>query len=186
MRCSRASARLERDVGVLIAGLARSVHAGATLRGALGEAAGSLTDPLASDLATILDGLGRGAPIDSLLSAWARARRSDALDLLASAGRLAAADGGDLAGALEAAAVAAIDRVEVADEAAALATQARTSALVLGLLPAFGSALFCLLDPAVARTLLTTSAGWACLVVGMGANLAGVVALRAITSRVLR
>lgn len=183
---SSAALRLERDVGVLAATLARSVRAGATLRGALEDAVDAVEEPLRSDVRTVLDVSARGVPMDSVLDAWSRARRSPSLQLIAAAGRLSGTEGGDLAGALDAAAVVSVDRVETAEEADALATQARTSAMALGALPLFGATVFCFVDPSVASTLFRTPLGWGCLAVGVSANAAGFWALRAVAARALR
>ena len=60
------------------------------------------------------------------------------------------------------------DRRAVAAEVDALAAQARASALVMMGAPVAFAALGLLSDPEVARFLLATPAGLACLVVGLG------------------
>ncbi|MFM7064236.1 MAG: type II secretion system F family protein, partial [Actinomycetes bacterium] len=65
-----------------------------------------------------------------------------------------------------------------------LTAQARLSAGVLAALPLVGTAGFSLLDPGVARLLLTTPAGWCCLVVGGALEVAGVAVARRLVATV--
>jgi tight adherence protein B len=108
------------------------------------------------------------------------------VSILATAAGVGHREGGDLAVALDAAAVTLLDRAEVRDEAHALSTQARTSAAVLVALPPFGAACFCLLDPAVAATLFTTPLGWTCLLVGAALDGAGAWVMRRMVDGALR
>jgi tight adherence protein B len=61
---------------------------------------------------------------------------------------------------------------------------AEVSAWVLASLPVVGTVGFSLLDPGVARVLLTTPAGWACLVVGGAMELTGVAVIRRLVGAV--
>jgi tight adherence protein B len=78
------------------------------------------------------------------------------------------------------------DRLEVADECHALTAQARLSAVVLAALPIVGAIGFSVLDPQVGRLLLTTPAGWACLVIGGCLDLAGLLVVRRMVGSVVR
>jgi tight adherence protein B len=157
---------MDRQLPLVAATLARSVHSGATLVDAVREGADSLDEPSAGALHVVGGAVARGFPVDEALAEWAERERLDGVDLLVTAARLGHRHGGDLALALDAAAVSLLDRAEVADEARALSAQARSSAVVLVALPPFGAACFCLLDPAVAATLLSTPFGWCCIVLG--------------------
>ena len=158
--------RLERQLPLVASTLARSVHSGATLVAALEEAAEALDAPASGALEAVGAAVARGVPVDAALTDWAAREQLSGVDLLVAASRLGHRDGGDLAVALDAAAVSLLDRLEVEDEARAHATQARSSAAVLVALPPFGAACFCLLDPAVAATLVGTPLGWCCLLLG--------------------
>lgn len=182
----RRARRLGAQLPWVASTLARSVHSGATLPGALDEAAEALGEPAGSALERVVGAVGRGMPVESALAAWASAERLEAVDLLVAAVRLGHRSGGDLALALDAVAVSLLDRIEVADEARALASQARTSAVVLVALPPFGAVCFCLLDPAVAGTLLGTPIGWTCVVVGVLLDVAGARVMRRMVDGALR
>lgn len=145
-----------------------------------------LEPPIRAEVELVLDLVAGGTRLDVALAAWRRARRIPSLDLLVAACQLAGRDGGDLAGALEAASVSSADRLEVEDEARALATQARTSAWALAVLPCVGCAMFCLLDRDVARTLFATPLGWVCIVSGVLLNALGAGALQLMVTRALR
>ncbi|MEX0767690.1 MAG: type II secretion system F family protein [Microthrixaceae bacterium] len=168
MRSSkRADRLLEQQLPGVAAGLARSVHSGATLLVAIEELGELAVAPSGKDLLGVAASVRRGGSLDAALDLWQQSRRGTSVDLLVTACRFGYAEGGNLAAALDGAAVSILDRIEVADEARALASQARSSAAVLVVLPLLGAAVFSVLDPAVAATLFTTAAGWVCLVVGL-------------------
>lgn len=163
----------ERQLPDVASGIARSVHSGATLLVAIEDISKSIDDPAGSQLCQVADRVRNGWLLDDALVEWQRSGRSVSLDLLVAACRLGHAEGGDLKAALDGVSAALLDRLEVADEARALTSQARTSAYVLGVLPIVGAAGFSVLDRRVAQMLLTTQVGWVCLVVGLGLNLLG-------------
>lgn len=173
----------------VVAGVARSVRGGCTLVDALGHAAAAVAVPgseLATDLHDVVAAVGRGWTLDDALEGWASRRRDPSVDLFVAACRLGHAGGGDLAAALDGAALSLSDRVDLEDEARSLATQARTSAAVLAALPVLGAACFALLDPSVARTLLATPAGWVCLLAGGALDALGALVMRRMVRGALR
>ncbi len=181
-----AARRLDAQLPLLASTLARSAHSGATLVQALDEVGDALPEPASSAVAEVLAATRRGVAVDLAVAEWARRHHSDEVAILATAARVGHREGGDLAVALDAAAVTLLDRAEVRDEARALSTQARTSAAVLLALPPFGAACFCLLDPAVAATLFTTPLGWTCLVLGVSLDGAGAWVMRRMVAGALR
>ncbi len=164
---------VDRLLPVLAADLARSVHAGATLVTSLEDAGAALDEPLRGDVERVRDAISRGVPVERSLRDWAERATNPGVTLLVTAARLGHSHGGDLGVALDAAAVSLLDRVEVDDEARALASQARSSAMVLVALPPFGAVCFCLLDPAVGAMLFATPLGWVCLLGGALLDAAG-------------
>jgi tight adherence protein B len=172
-RAARELRSLERQLPTVATALARSVRAGASLHLAVGEVATGTTPPVRGDLDELLGAVGRGVGLDDALVQWERRRRSHAVTLVVAACRLGLADGGELAAALDGVAVSLLDTLEIADEARALSSQARSSAAVLVALPVLGAVGFSMVEPAVASMLLTTRAGWLCLVVGVGLDVAG-------------
>ncbi len=170
---ARGRRRLEQQLPVVAATLARSVRAGATLEMALVDASRSVDEPASAQLAEVAASIDRGVPVVAALERWSRRCGSDQVDLLVAAARLGYAHGGDLGAALDGAAVSLLDRIEVADEARALSAQATTSAVALLALPPFGAVCFILLDPRVGSTLFGSAVGWACLVVGSTLDVIG-------------
>lgn len=163
---SRLAARRERALPNVAGALARSVRTGSTLHAAFAEVAASESGPLAEELSAVHTAVVRGRSLEESLQAWSDHADSPSVDLLVAACAFGIRDGGDLAAALDGAAVTLIDRLDVADEARAATSQARSSAMVLVALPVFGAVMFGMLDPAVATTLIATSAGRLCLVIG--------------------
>jgi len=174
VRASKRTDRLlDQQLPGVAAGLARSVHSGATLLVAIEELAELAVAPSGKDLATVASSARRGSSLDAALAQWQQSRRGTSVDLLIAACRFGHTEGGNLAAALDGAAVSLLDRIEVADEARALSSQARSSAAVLVVLPLLGAAGFSALDPAVAVTLFSTAAGWVCLILGLSLDALG-------------
>lgn len=183
---ARMAVRLDRQVPDVAVALARAVDSGATVVGAVEEVAPVTAPPIGDDLRRVVAVVRRGAPLEVALRAWSSARSVEGVALLAAALRIGAAEGGDVASALDVVAAVVADRLDVEDEARSLSTQARSSAVALTLLPPVGAGAFALLDPAVATTLTATNAGRWCLTAGVGLDAAGWLAMRALTARVLR
>ena len=169
----RRTHRRDRELSAVAAALARSVRTGSTLLGALDEVARSTPGPSGDELSGIVRAVERGSGVDEALARWAAGAGSTSVDLLVAAARFGHREGGDLAAALDGAAVSLLDACDAADEARAMTSQARSSAAVLVALPVLGAALFCLLDPSVARTLAMTSAGRVCVLVAVLLDVVG-------------
>jgi tight adherence protein B len=182
----RADRLLDQQLPGVAAALARSVHAGATLLVAIEELGKLALSPCGDDLAALAAAVRRGSSLDAALRYWQLSRPGSSVEVLVAACRFGHVEGGNLAAALDGAAVSLLDRIEVADEARALSSQARSSAAVLVALPLLGAAGFSVLDPAVAATLFTTAAGWLCLILGLGLDAAGAWVLSRMVRSALR
>jgi tight adherence protein B len=185
----RTRAHDERELSELAMAAARSVRTGAVLLDALAEAAESALpamSPLRLELSEVVGAARRGMAVSSALDRWQRDSKGSGVTLLVAACRFGHAEGGDLAAALEGAALSLLHRAETSDESRALTTQARSSATVLVLLPPLGAVAFSVLDPAVARTLLGSVPGLACVIVGLSLDLCGALVLQRLIRRALR
>jgi tight adherence protein B len=177
---SRRAGRPDRSLPSVATAVARAVRGGAPLAHACGEAGRASAEPgsqLAADLVEIERSVQRGRGLDEALEGWRRHRDDPEVDLFVAACRFGHLHGGDLAAALDGAAVSLLDRVEVADEARALSAQARSSASVLVALPLIGAAGFAALDVEFARTMLTTTPGLLCTVTGLALDAVGAMVL---------
>lgn len=181
----RSRERAARNLPTAVGELAGALRSGATLAAALRDLAPSVSGLLATEVDGAVALLDRGHGMDRVLHAWGRATRIDGVELLVAACRFSRDGGAGLDAALDGVAAALVDRIEVADELRSLASQARTSTAVLVALPPVGAALFALLDPGFAPTLLTTPAGRVCLVLGGSLDLAGAWASKSIAARAL-
>ncbi len=166
-------ARRHRSLPTVAASLARNVRTGSTLLGALDEVAHTTPPPWGDELRSVLRAVERGVGLDDALAGWADESASHAVELLVAAARFGHREGGDLAAALDGAAVSLLDACDAVDEARALTSQARSSAAVLVALPVLGAVLFCLLDPSVAHTLTMTAPGRLCLLAAVVLDGAG-------------
>ena len=177
-------ADLEAHLPAAAAQVGRDLRAGASLLDALERVAVAGGGPLHLDLRRVVGAARRGVPLAVVLDGWRRARQSEPVTLFVVACRFVHRHGGATAPALDGVATALSDRLEVADELRSLTAQARLSAWVLAALPVVGTLGFSLLDPGVARVLLTTPAGWVCLAVGGALESGGVVVVRRLVATV--
>lgn len=163
----RAARRREMALPSMLEDIAGALRGGASLRQALAVAARRAQPALAGDLCSVVAAVDRGAPMVAQLDAWSEADRSDGLRLAVAALTLGAETGGRQAHALDSVAATLRDRLAVERELAALSSQARASALVMGVAPVAFAAFATAADPRTGRFLVGTPGGWACLASGV-------------------
>ena len=168
----RAAAKREEAVPQVLDAIARALRSGASLLQALAEAAAE-SGPLQGELRRVVAEAQRGAGVAAALEAWAGRQASGSIRLAAAALSLGAETGGANARAVDGVAATVRQRLAVAGEAKALTAQPRVSAQVIGLAPLAFGAFSAATDPALARMLFTTPAGWAMLGAGLALDLAG-------------
>jgi tight adherence protein B len=136
--------------------------------------------PLAADFARIRDRCALGASLGDATAQWANER--DAPGVRATAGALALATtvGGACADALDGLAASLRGRLAVLDEARALASQARLSAIVVGASPIAYLAWSVVVDPGSLHALTGTAVGRVCLVAAIGMEALAVMWMRRI------
>jgi tight adherence protein B len=140
---------------------------------ALDEAGSAIDPPLGPELAAVARAAAHGLPLTEALDGWTAAHDDPGTRLAATALALATAVGSAPARAIDGVAATLRERLDLAAERRALATQARTSALVLSLAPLAFAALLVSADSAAADFLLGTPAGLVCLVAGVALDAAG-------------
>ncbi len=176
-RCSyvraRAHRRLIGELPEVLELIARSLRGGANLRGALADVTDQDT-PAARSLRSVLLRVEAGDRLGDALDAWAARLDDPNADLARAVLRLGDATGAAVAGSLEQAATSLRDRAALAAEIQALSSQARLSAIVIGVAPLAFLALSAAVDPSSAAVLVTTRFGLACLVLGLGLDAIGV------------
>jgi tight adherence protein B len=155
--------------------MAAALRAGSSLPQALRSAGTTTATPLGPELAALAREADRGRPVIEILDRWVAAHDDRNTRLAATALALAAGVGAAPARAIDGVAATLRERQELAAERRALATQARTSAVVLSAAPVGFGLLLGLTDGAAARFLLGTPAGWTCLVVGLSLDAIGAV-----------
>lgn len=154
--------------------LAAELRSGRALGPALIDVAEHLPAPLGDELRAVASEVRHGAGVTTALQRWAgRPGASPEVRLTASALALGSEAGGHLARSVDDLAATLRERRELRAEARALATQARASAGVLILAPPAFTLLVSTVEPGTLRFLLGTPAGWACLLGGIGLDVAG-------------
>lgn len=163
-------------------GIARALRAGTALVTALTTHA--VPGPLAAEIAAMRARIAAGTPTVDALAAWADAAGDPATRAVAGALAVVHREGGSAAGPLEGLADALAEREEVVREAAALATQARLSALVILLAPLAFVLVGGVAAPEHLAHLTGSWAGRGCLVAGLGLDAIGAVWMQRIVTGV--
>ncbi len=184
-RRGRADARLEQELPAALESIARSLRSGASVRQAIAEAAAAPAGfadgagrgrargrgRLHAELATVAAQAGHGAGLVDALEGLAARRRSPGVRLAVAALCLGVDTGGAQARAVDGVAATMRERLAVEAEVRALSSQARMSALVIGLAPLGFGAFAAATDPRTSEFLLHTPVGLA--LVGVGLTLDG-------------
>jgi tight adherence protein B len=153
--------------------MAAALRTGSSLPQALAEASRGTPEPLGPELERLAGQATRGQPVLAVLDGWTAQHPDRGTRLAAVALALATGLGAAPARALDGVAATLRERLELAGERHALATQARASAVVLSAAPPAFAALLTLSDPEASRFLLQTPPGWSCIAVGVGLDIAG-------------
>ena len=183
-RRGRADSRLEQQLPLALESIARSLRSGASVRQAIAEAAaapggfgsgarvgggrrGNTRGRLQAELATVADQAGHGAGLVEALEALAARRPRPGVRLAVAALCLGVDTGGAQARAVDGVAATMRERLAVEAEVRALSSQARMSALVIGLAPLGFGAFAAATDPRTSEFLLHTPVGLALVGVGL-------------------
>jgi tight adherence protein B len=177
-RGGRADARVEKDLPVALESIARSLRSGASVRQAIGEAAQSPPPRRArgggrlhDELATVAEQARHGTGLVEALEGLAARRPRPGVRLAVAALCLGIDTGGAQARAVDGVAATIRERLAVEAEVRALSSQARMSALVIGLAPLGFGVFAAATDPRTSEFLLRTPGGL--VLVGVGLLLDG-------------
>jgi tight adherence protein B len=170
----KADAERKRLLPDFVHAVSRTLTDGAPLRMAFVDAADMVGEPFESDIARMITRASVGLSLTGALERWAADVGSEDLQLFATACVLGAESGRGTAEALSGVAVTLADRREVAAEAQALTSQARSSAWMLAGLPVVFTLMMSFVDPSTIHTLLSTPIGLICLVAGLTLDALGV------------
>ncbi|MFP5318668.1 MAG: type II secretion system F family protein [Acidimicrobiia bacterium] len=166
-RRGRGDEQLERALPVALEAVARSLRSGASLRQAVAEAAEASPGRLGRELALVAAHVERGATLLEALEGLAARRPVPGVRLAVAALCLGVETGGAQARAVDGVAATLRDRLGVAAEVRALSSQARVSAVVIGLAPVAFGGFAATTDPRTAEFMFSTPAGLVLLSVGV-------------------
>jgi tight adherence protein B len=172
-RRSRGRAQRRSQLPLALEELAVALRSGSSLPTALGEAGRAMPDPVGPEFEALALDAGRGRPVAAVLDDWTRRHDDVGTRLAATALILANAVGVASARAVHGVAATLRERLELSAERRALASQARTSAVVLSAAPVLFALILGMSDGAAGRFLLQSRAGWVCLAVGIGLDALG-------------
>jgi tight adherence protein B len=163
----RAALSVDRALPELLEATARSLRSGTSMRIALSEAITNAPDRLRLSLGAVVVAAERGVPLVDAVDAWAATMPGDGVRLSGAALALSAELGGSAARSLDGVAATLRDRNAVRREVRALSSQARASALVIGIAPVVFAFLAAAVDPETIEFLLHSHAGITCLFIGV-------------------
>ncbi|NLD76739.1 MAG: hypothetical protein GX643_08730 [Acidimicrobiales bacterium] len=155
----------------VIDGLVSRLATGTSLVVALHEGA-SHPSPVGRDLAEVTRRHQHGEAMQSAIDRWAATRATVGVRLLADALAIAGRSGGSQRSALVGVQSTLRGRQALSREVRALASQARTSGVVLAITPAAFAGVVAVVDQRVAA-FFSTPAGWACLAGGVALDALG-------------
>ncbi|MEY2430889.1 MAG: tight adherence protein [Acidimicrobiaceae bacterium] len=177
------AAQIDRALPDALEAIARSLRSGASLRLAIVEASASVPSVLGAGLAAAADETAQGRPLNAAIVRWAATTPGDGVPLAAAALALGSELGGAAARSLDGVADTLRDRNGLRHEVRALSSQARASAVVIGLAPFVFSIVVAVTDPGSITFLLGSPIGLACLVCGLAADGLGAWWMRRIVTR---
>lgn len=161
----RSSRATRQDLIVVVDELTSALASGASSTQAM-AAASRLPGPLAADLAHAATQVRHGRGVQEVIDAWAGVHADCGAALVADALALADATGGSRVSALGGVRSTLREAEGLTAEIRALAAQTRLSATVLTVLPVGFAVLVAAADARIASFLLTSPAGWFCMVGG--------------------
>jgi len=147
--------------------VAADLRGGGTVPQAVARFAESAS-PVAPDLRRVTARAALGLTFTDALAGWPREHDTSAVRSAAGALAVAAAMGGPAADAIDGLASSLRHRLDAVAEARALSSQARLSAVVVGVAPLGYLAFSALVDPGAVDALVGTGVGRFCLAVGLG------------------
>lgn len=171
----------EAGLPLLLERIANGLRAGRSTHQAVTEAARSIRDPLAAELAPFVGMAERGASLSEVLRRWAASTPTPTGRLTATALALTIEAGGPAADAIEGVAATARHRLALGREVRALASQARASAAVLIGLPVVFAVLASAADSSMREFLTATPLGLACVAAGLALDVGGALWMQRIT-----
>jgi tight adherence protein B len=164
----RRERRADAGLPAVLDDVARALRGGAAPGVALAEATSGAGATAARDeVQSVVDDLRSGLGSVDALERWARRRPTGPVRLTVGALAIGSSAGGPRSRAVDAVAATLRERQALEREATALATQARSSALVIALAPLAFAALATLGDPRTGAFLVGTRTGVLCLTLGL-------------------
>jgi tight adherence protein B len=163
----RAGLEVDRALPDVLEATARSLRSGTSLRLALSEATTHAPPQLHCSLSAVVVASERGVPLVDAIDGWAATVPGEGVALAAAALALSAELGGAAARSLDGVAATLRDRNGLRRELRALSSQARASALVIGVAPVVFAFLAASVEPRTLDFLLHSPAGITCLLCGV-------------------
>jgi|SRR5581483_4506098 len=178
--------RIESELPAALLLIADTLRAGRSLAMAIDQVAHSAQPPLSDEFARAARQVAMGKPVEDAILAMADRTGVRDLELLGASIAVARVTGGDIPRLLNSMAAVARSRRALAGQVRAMTAQARSTSLVLSLLPVIVGVVAYFAAPEYFRPMLTSPAGWAFLFVAGALVAVGLLIMRAIIARQMR
>lgn len=165
--------------------IVRSIRVGVTVHGAITAVGRKAQSPTSDEFTRLAHALSVGVALDKAVADLAVRNDLAEFRFFATTIALQAQTGGGLSNTLESLADLIRKRRAVRERGHALSSEARTSSMVLGLMPIIAGGGLSLLNPAYMSVLFTTSTGRNVLLIAAGSLLCGILMMRTIIKRTL-
>jgi tight adherence protein B len=178
--------RIESQLPAALLLIADTLRAGRSLSMAIDQVAHSAQPPLGDEFARAARQVAMGKPVEDAILAMADRTGVRDLELLGASIAVARVTGGDIPRLLNSMAAVARSRRALAGTVRAMTAQARSTSLVLSLLPVIVGVVAYFAAPAYFKPMLDSPAGWAFLFVAGVLVAVGLLIMRAIIARQMR
>lgn len=165
--------------------LVRAVRVGIPITGGMRYVATDSPDPSGREFRQVIDQITLGVPLEQALHALAVRNQLPEYGFFATALALQSETGGTVSDTLERLADVIRKRVALRGHARALASEARTSIMILAALPVFTGTALMVISPEYVETLVNDHQGRAVFATAVGLLVIGVITMRAIVARSL-
>jgi len=187
LRMAEARARkIESQLPAALLLIADTLRAGRSLGMAIEQVSHSAQAPLGDEFARASRQVAMGKPVEDAIAVMAERTGVRDLELLAASISVARVTGGDLPRLLNSMAAVARSRRALAGQVRAMTAQARSTSLVLSLLPLIVGVVAYIAAPVYFKPMLASPAGWAMLVVAGMLVATGLLIMRSIIARQMR
>ncbi len=175
-------AMFDRQLSDALTIIGNSVRAGFTFQQAMESISREMPDPISKEFSRTLREIRLGVSMETALGNMVDRLGNSDLELIVSAILIQRQVGGNLAEILDTISQTIRERIKIKNEIRVMTSSARTSGMIIGLLPVFILGILMLINPAYVSTFFTTPQGLAMLAGSVAMEFTGFMLIRKVVS----